>query len=434
VVAVRRLLAPAALVLLLAAPAGAQSFLDAYKAGVEAAEAGDWARVESLMRTALAGRAEESDRLVRHLHFKPYLPHYYLGRALAERGACPEALEAFAESERQGVTQKLAGEHAALQAAKAACTERLAAEADNRRREAAAGELVARAAAALDAAEALLPDPETKPELARAWETGEPSLAARLGEARAHLERAERAFARARDGAGGLDTAADLARGTLAQVEAIRREAELRERAVAADRARAVERLEALRGSARELLRRSAGLASEVAAVGRRRAALEGALRESGEADPGGPIAALDELTARIEREMARLRGAAEPPPQVLLSAAEAWLRGDPEAVLIVLGRPGADADPDQSRGRELREPRARAHALLLRAAAAFSLYHAGGGRDPALLEAALQDARECRRTDPAVTPVPRAFSPRFRAFFDAAEPGPAAGAGRLAD
>jgi hypothetical protein len=158
-----------------------------------------------------------------------------------------------------------------------------------------------------------------------------------------------------------------------------------------------------------------------VAAVGRRRAALEGTLRRTAGAGPGLPLAELGELAGRIEHDMAGLRSAAEPPPEPLLAAADAWLRGEPEAVLAALGgpRPAPEAGPEAGLG--FREPRARAHALLLRGAAAFALYQAGGSREPGLLEAARLDLEECRRTDPSVEPVPRAFSPRFRAFFEQA-------------
>ena len=411
----------ALLAALLAAPAAAQSFLDAYKAGIAASEAGDWARVESSMRVAIGGRPEENRRLPLQLHFKPYLPHFYLGLALAEQGACEEALEAFVESDRQGVVQTLPDEHAVLQTRRQACEARLAADSEARRREVEAGDLVARARAAVEGAGRLVPDAEAEPDLAQAWERGEPSLAARLEEARSHLQRAERALAEAGRREGGLAAAGDLAQGVLAQVETIRREAELREQTVGAEKARAEERLEGLRSAARDLLGRSEELAAKVAAVGRRRAALEGTLRRTAGAGPGLPLAELGELAGRIEHDMAGLRSAAEPPPEPLLAAADAWLRGEPEAVLAALGgpRPAPEAGPEAGLG--FREPRARAHALLLRGAAAFALYQAGGGRDPELLEAARLDLEECRRTDPSVEPVPRAFSPRFRAFFEQA-------------
>jgi len=408
----------------LASPLAAQSFLDAYRAGVEAAEAGDWERVESSMRTAIEGRPTEERRLPLQFHFKPYVPHYFLGRALAEQGKCAAALEAFAESENQGVIQNLEEEHALLLAAKAACEERLTSEAEARHQRREVAEAVARAGEALEAARALVPDAETDPDLAAAWAQGEPSLATRLEEAEDTWRQAEAIVETAAPGDPELETAADLARGAVGQIEAIRREAALRGEAVAEEKARAVERIEGLRRTGERLLARGDGLAADVPEVRLRRAAVERALRESAGAGPDLPLQALRELGNGLEREIGGLRATAEPPPARLLAAADAWLRGEPEGVLAALapadgagggGSAGGDPEADDL---GFADRRARAHALLLRAAARFALYH-GGGRDPALLEAARRDLEECHRADPSLRPVPRAFSPRFRAFFD---------------
>lgn len=404
----------------LAAPLGAQSFLDAYKSGVEAAEAGDWEEAESAMRTAIEGRPEEGERLIRYLHLKPYVPHYYLGRALAERGDCPAALEAFAESERQGVIQNLGEEHARLDRARTECEERLASEAEALRRKQEVAEVVARAGETLASVRRLVPDPEAEPDLAAAWERGEPSLAARLAEAQATWERAEGIVDGASPGDPELQSATDLARGSVSQLEAIRREAALRRQALAEAKARAVTRIEDLRRTGRQLLGRGGDLAAAVPEVRRRRATVERALRESRGAGAGSSLQELRALGNGLEREIARLRATAEPPPERLLAAADAWLRGEPDGVLAALdgevreeggGEPGAELDFD--------DPRGRAHALLLRAAARFALFHGGGAQDPDLLEAARRDVRDCHRADPELLPVPRAFSPRFRAFFD---------------
>lgn len=404
----------------LTAPLGAQSFLDAYKSGVEAAEAGDWEEAESAMRTAIEGRPEESERLIRYFHLKPYVPHYYLGRALAERGDCPAALEAFAESKRQGVIQNLGEEHARLDRARTECEERLASEAEARRQKQEVAQVVAQAGETLASVRRLVPDPEAEPDLAAGWERGEPSLAARLAEAQATWERAEGIVAGASPGDPDLQSATDLARGTVSQLEAIRREAALRREALAEVKARAVARIEDLRRTGRQLLGRGGDLAAAVPEVRRRRATVERALRESADAGPGHSLQELRELGDGLEREIARLRATAAPPPERLLAAADAWLRGEPDGVLAALdgevreeggGEPGAELD--------FHDPRGRAHALLLRAAARFALFHGGGGQDPDLLEAARRDVRDCHRADPELLPVPRAFSPRFRAFFD---------------
>jgi len=61
-----------------------------------------------------------------------------------------------------------------------------------------------------------------------------------------------------------------------------------------------------------------------------------------------------------------------------------------------------------------------RAWQLALRAAARHSLYRLGGGRDAMLLAAAIADARDARRADPAFRPNPELFSPRFLELWSA--------------
>jgi hypothetical protein len=61
----------------------------------------------------------------------------------------------------------------------------------------------------------------------------------------------------------------------------------------------------------------------------------------------------------------------------------------------------------------------AAGHAALLRAATQYSLYLIGGEKDTKLVEQARQSIREVRRVAPALQPDPRAFSPRFVAFFN---------------
>ncbi len=62
----------------------------------------------------------------------------------------------------------------------------------------------------------------------------------------------------------------------------------------------------------------------------------------------------------------------------------------------------------------------ARAWQLALRAAARQALYRLGGGRDAMLLAAAIADARDARRADPAFRPNPELFSPRFLELWSA--------------
>lgn len=77
-----------------------------FREGVMAFEKKEWAKAEALMRQTIAGNPNETEGTVRIAGewFETYVPHYFLARALAKQGKCAEALVAFAETERQGVT------------------------------------------------------------------------------------------------------------------------------------------------------------------------------------------------------------------------------------------------------------------------------------------------------------------------------------------
>ena len=77
-----------------------------FREGVVAFEKGEWSKAEQLMRDTIAVNPKESEGTVRIAGqwFETYVPHYFLARALAKQRKCAEALVAFAESERQGVT------------------------------------------------------------------------------------------------------------------------------------------------------------------------------------------------------------------------------------------------------------------------------------------------------------------------------------------
>ncbi len=208
---------------------------------------------------------------------------------------------------------------------------------------------------------------------------------------------------------GDYDRAADLARGAGTKLQALRKEIELRLQSAAESKEELRRRLEPLRRAARRELDATTDLAPYPPGIAERRADLQAAIDAS--TDPGLSLPGLKEVRARLESSTERLRAAAEPPPGPLVEAAAAWLRGDPEAVLAAL------------HDVELAEPRAEAHADLLRAAARFDLYRAGGSRHPRLLEAARADVLACRRADPSLVPLAKAFPPSFVRFFENPEP-----------
>lgn len=96
-------------------------------------------------------------------------------------------------------------------------------------------------------------------------------------------------------------------------------------------------------------------------------------------------------------------------PPAELLAAARAYFGGSYREAAALLA------------GVQYAAPRAAAQAALLRAAARHSLFVLSSGRDERLQQEAQADVAACRRHDPALTPDPRFFSPRFVEFFKSA-------------
>lgn len=97
---IRRLFVAGCLFLLSVPAFGAPDYLRFYKAGVAAAETGDWSQAETLMRRALTEKSEEKKGWA--VFRKGYFPQYYLGVARYHQGDCTGALQAWAESENQG--------------------------------------------------------------------------------------------------------------------------------------------------------------------------------------------------------------------------------------------------------------------------------------------------------------------------------------------
>ncbi len=77
-----------------------------FREGVLAFEKKEWKEAERLMRATIAVNPNETSGTVSIAGswFETYVPHYFLARALAKQKKCADALVAFAESERQGVT------------------------------------------------------------------------------------------------------------------------------------------------------------------------------------------------------------------------------------------------------------------------------------------------------------------------------------------
>jgi hypothetical protein len=379
---------------------------EAYKTGVEAVEAGRFAEAEQAFREAIAERGEEKVPLIG----RRYLPHFYLGVALAEQGRCRGALESFTVSERQGKIARAEDEAAELERRKAECRARLDQLAASRRR---VEELLAEGR---DTAATLAALAE-RPLLAARWSEGESSFAARRKSA---LERLEQAESRVETGFAGEDPEAlaeaeRLATGALTElrqtIAAARRE--LGELNAAA--AEALERLEEDEREAQRLVRSVADLQPYPPQLSRRVAEVATLLERVAASKEETSAARIDELRDELRSAAARLRDAAAGPPRRLRQAVEAYLAGEFPRTLELL----ADT--------EFSDPRAALHASLLRAAAYHALFLLGGEREPELLDLAREEAAAGHRLDPDFEPAGRYFSPRFLDFYRAVQPEEAA-------
>jgi hypothetical protein len=372
----RSRLAVAAIATLLAV--GAEAASDSYAKGLEAMDARRWADAVRLMREAIADKPEEGGRIRLYgMNFVDYLPHFQLGLALYNSGDCAGAVAAWGASESQGAIQKNGKLFEALTESRKDCQTRVAAKptpeppkrpdpAEVRRALAAAESAVTAAGAAADR----LQEQQRDPALAGGW-SDDPALGRAQSGAQDRLRRA-----RAELDSG--KSASDLTR--LAEA-----------RKLAADAQTAFD------GALEAARRKRVARAADPTPAPRR--------PTPAPATPT-PVMPTPAPTATPERA-ATAPTPPGPPPPALRSAATAFLAGRYQEAVVV--------DPEQ-----LPVGPPRAHGLLFRSAALYALYLLDGSRDLALLERAQQDVRACRQTAADLTPDERAFSPRYREFFQA--------------
>jgi len=350
----------------LAATSGPASadYKDSYKQGVEAIEKSRWADATRLMREAITGKSAEGETIRFYgQRFEPYLPHFYLGLALFNSGDCVGALRSWATSESQGAIRK-SDQYRTLTKNRSACEARATPAKPTPATPPPGPDpaAVARASQAADAALKRADDAaravtllQNDPALSRVWNQD-----TALGPAQ---ERAKEALVSAR-----------------AKGDAGRRKpdlAQLGEAREAADRV--TQQLETLSRHAT-----------------RKRSELTAARKPT----PPGPVPAPPTVAPTA---VAPTRG---PAPPELLAGARAFFGAQYQQTVSLLD--GADRLPG----------RARAQALMLRAAARHALYLMGGEKDAGLLASTQADARSARRLDPQAAPDPQAFSPRFVQLF----------------
>lgn len=388
--------------------AAGPAWADGYKDGLDALEAGRYAAAAQHFRNAIADKPEERKRLFA----RTYLPHYYLGLALSELGQCRDALDAFAESERQGVVTEEADEYAELQRRRSMCQERLKAEAQLEQALAVARQAVE---AAREEARAVAAQRQA-PALAQRWGQGNPSLARREAQAQGRLDEAARTLEAFDPNGGDVETlraVTEAARQAREQLTSILQAARELRGEVQETREKALSALDAAVAEARDALEASEELAPYPPSITARRREIAGLLQQRDAVTQATPLDELAALGGRLQQAADRLRNDAAGPPGQLVAAAEALFAGRFGQVLEIL------------EDRTFPNRRANAHARLLQSAARYYLYEAGGRTDETLLEAARRDATVGRRMDAGLTLPERAFPPGFRELWESVEDAP---------
>ncbi|MEM7581827.1 MAG: hypothetical protein AAF560_00480 [Acidobacteriota bacterium] len=383
----------------LAAEPAAAEWRETHKRGVEAIAAKRWSDAEELFRSAIGERSTE--RVNRFLNVA-YVPHYYLGVALAEQGRCSAAIASWDESLRQDQIKRSAKLLPDLERRMAECRDTLS------QVETATGE-VERLLARVQATAADLSDLAKTTELAPLWEEGSPSLNALEQRASQKLASAKTKFEQGKRQAqlDVLDTAKTLTNQAQEDFEtaiamARQRRAELN----AATGEAALQKLEQAEISARRILRSIADLAPYPRRLGGRVNEVQDLLQKVVDSKAGADAAALDQLTDELTVSLANLRRAARRPPEQLRQAAEAFFATRFEEVLELT------SDEKLTRDR-----RAKAHVCLLRAASHHALWVLTGEQDETGRETIASEILACAELDSPLAPDPKYYSPRFVAL-----------------
>ena len=375
---------------------------EVHKRGVEALDAGRWADAERFFRAAIAERGEERVSTLRGR----YLPHYYLGVALAEQSRCRDALEAWTESTRQAKIDKAKDLLDDLRRRRGRCQEHLR-QVDEQKAE------VEGLLGQVESAQENLATFATKPVLVPLWSraprrAGERSFAARQELAGDRLAAARK---RLREGFDRADLAAlgearDLAAEALAGIRGAVNDARRELGELSAATAAALERLETAADGARGAVRSVADLRPYPPELGRRAAAVERILGTVERRKDDAQADELEGLEGELEAAVDRLRSAARRPPRTLLTAVEAFLGGRYQEVLELLAED------------RFRDRRTRTHICVLRAASRHALWVLEGELDPELRDQASAEAVACHELDPDFELSAKYFSPRFAEFY----------------
>ncbi len=380
---------------------------DSYKRGMDAIEQQRWDEAAKQMRQAIAEKPDAAGGIGNL--FRRYTPHYWLGVALAEQGDCRSAIAAFDTAEKQGKLSK--EESQQLTQRRQLC----------HRRVQRTGEAVAQAQRDVDAAAAAafaVAGVESSAVMRPVWREGSPSFATRQEPATAQLAAARTLLARAEqeldaDKAAEAGKAAQAARRDL---DALLTEATARREALQAEVDKELAALaKAIEDGRRRVSSVTRTLTPLPAAIAKQSERVEEALTRAAAADPSTPVAELKRLQEALKLSLRELQAAVKPPPEELQRAAGSYLAGDYAAAITTLS------------ATQYTEPRAAAHACLLRAASLHGLYLLQAAQGDATLQQAREELRRCTAMRTQVKPIAAAFPPSFLALYAevAAEPRP---------
>jgi hypothetical protein len=360
-------------------------YKESFRRAIQARDQRRWSQAVPLFREAIAERPSETGEQIPISGFGylvPYLPHYFLGQALAASGDCSAALAELQVSIAQGAVQRTR-EFGALQKTVTDCEKKVP--------KAPTPPPVSTPPAR--------PNPNPPPPVAP-----NPALAPALQQAQDAVSKAagsERAVADLSADAllapvwrndarlGQAETRAkDLLASARTALDEARRTSDPKRAGEAADAAtRAGQQLESVREAAtarREELRTST---------------VE--LTPRGNTPPASAPPAPTSATPVKPPDAVR-----PPPPDVLVSAARLFFNAQYADAASRLASARFDRESEELQAR------------LFRAAANYAVYLTGGERDTARLDAARRDVRACRALDAEFRPDAEIFSPRFLEFY----------------
>ena len=379
------------LIALLFAPQSYADFKDAYKDGVRAAEDQNWALVESKMREALSAEPTPQAKVRLYgMRFEPYIPHHYLALAASAKNNCATALAALNNSAHQS----------ALSGARDAAPLVAVEQQIKRRCQSAAPIAPPTLPVVPDAATSpIIVPPAVKPPVAAATQpsrvpTSEPVPAAKP--AIVDVEPAAKAvIVDVEPAAKAALASADIARARSA-VQALKRELSAARSTFAKPELAA-----AMRAQSAELNALDADAARLSLDLDRAIANIDAALlsRTGSAAGTAGTRATTLKLAA-ISALAAAAPLARQAAPAALAQIAKFYFAGDFKAAALT--------NVDSLQGKAL------AHALLVRAAARYSLYIAQGESKAEQLTAVKADLTRAKSADASVRPSAKYFSPRL--------------------